>query len=508
MASSNERIHHERLPSASRMYMNNGTSSTNNFQQPSFASDYKEKFKTHAILSRASPQNSIPLTTMQTNGEYSMDQSQKVDDVDLSKKFFMDRQIKKVKSLSGLIKGTVLTHHSPIQTTTTYTDSTIRRNHDDLLLSNDMNHHEDAILTRQHSEQMNETRRPRVSFSDFDKIQYFDDHTSNHRHRYRSARRSNSTTNNNNHNHTPPILLSSHSEIPNPSHRRQESFAQESNIKKQQIITSPYSYSSRLTHLPDLLTQASLPVETSLPERHILQRERPLLSIPEPVAEMPINSSTDVSRESTRSGGIRPSAIQIFNDQHDELTTSDGGLRTSFSNSSISSLSMNRQRSSLRTISLRQQFASPTRLKTSTSQKMLVNPRRSSSLNYNTSRTQSSRNDLDEINETLLLSAFGHRPMTDLNSSKRNYIVHFDSKRSGNGFISPTSSSSTTTLITDANERNHEAKSTTPLQSALKLVRSPYSSTMTNSNDRIRSSHTNNEHVPTDFYSVSNTIYV
>ena len=352
-----------------------------------------------------------------------------------------------------------------------------------------MHHQEHAALTRQDSEQTSETRRPRVSFSDFDKIQYFDDHTPHYRHRHRSAKR---TTNNLNYT---PSVLAPHAETPNFFYYRQPEIPSGSNVEKQPIITSPRAYSSsRLTLLPDVVNHPSLPFEVSLPEsKHVLQREKPLFHIPEPAIEIPVNCSTEVSRESARLGSVYPSVSQVFNEQNGKVEVNDRGLRTSFSNSSLSSLYMNRQRPSLRTISLRQQFASPARLRPSPNQQILMNTRRSTSLNHPTARTQSSNNDGEDINDAVLLSAFGHRPTTGLSSAKelkRNYIVHFDSKRSNNGYTSPSSS----TLLTDTSETSPATR----VQSALKLVRSPYSSTRANTT----------EHVSTDFHSISNTIYV
>ncbi|CAF0724262.1 unnamed protein product [Adineta ricciae] len=479
MASSNERTYVEMLPSASRMHATGGTLSLDHYQPPTITSDYR----TNPGSSRMSLQNITLSTKARPDESYDVLQNQKVDDNNSSKKIFVDRQIKKVKSLSGLIKGTALTRQLPIH-------STIADQHSDsAFLSDAMHHQEHAALTRQDSEQTSETRRPRVSFSDFDKIQYFDDHKPHYRHRGRSAKR---TTNNLNYTSS---VLAPHSETPNSFYYRQPEIPPGSNVEKQPVITSPRAYSSsRLTLLPDIVNHPSLPSEVSLPDaKHILHREKPLFHIPEPAIEIPMSCSTEVSRESARLGSVHPSVSQVFNEQNGKVEANDRGLRTSFSNSSLSSLYMNRQRPSLRTISLRQQFASPTRLRPSPSQQMPMNTRRSTSLNHTTARTQSSNNDGEEVNDAVLLSAFGHRPMTSLSSAKelkRNYIVHFDSKRSMNGYTSPSSS----TLLTDMSETSPATR----VQSALKLVRSPYSSTRTNTT----------EHVSTDFHPISNTIYV
>ena len=100
MASSNERTYVEMFPSPSRMHTTGGTSSLDHYQPPTITSDYR----TNAGSSRISSQNITLSTKARTDESYDVPQYQKVDDSNLSKKVFVDRQIKKVKSLSGLTK--------------------------------------------------------------------------------------------------------------------------------------------------------------------------------------------------------------------------------------------------------------------------------------------------------------------------------------------------------------------------------------------------------------------
>ncbi|CAF1281980.1 unnamed protein product [Adineta steineri] len=510
MASSKEHSYSIMPSPAARLHMNNGNLSADIHQQGIYTSDYRTKYVTNAV----SPMLALPTTTFTTTTSTANDsqhnniQYQKIENIDLSKKVFIDRQIKKAKSLSGLIKGTVLSRHAPLHpspnTDSTTSNGSTNNLHENLPTSTVTNNEEDSTTTHQQHEQTNETRRPRVSFSQFHKIQYFEDNTRQHRHRHRSARKASAVIGNN---HISPVSTQ-HSELSNPSYRplsRQQLFGQETTIKKQQLTASLRGYSSRTTHLPDIIN------ETPIHEKHVLQREKPLLEIPEPAAEIPINSGPDGSRESSRAGTIRPSVMQSYTDHNYKQETNDRGLKTSLSNSSITSLLGNRQRLPLHTLSLRQQFTSPTtRAKTtnvSNNHQTLTSSRRSESLKYSSTNLHSNDDNSNEINDTELLSAFGHRPMTGISSSKhikRNYIIHFDSKNSSNEY------STTNDSTTPARFHN-----------VLKFVRSPYltsilntnhdsnlQTTMNNANGTIRSAHINNDHGSSEFHGISNTIVV
>jgi hypothetical protein len=70
----------------------NGVSLSTDVQQPVYDSKTK-----HMISS--TPPNSVPFSTTINDRQY-----QKIENTDLPKRIFIDRQINKVKSLTGLIK--------------------------------------------------------------------------------------------------------------------------------------------------------------------------------------------------------------------------------------------------------------------------------------------------------------------------------------------------------------------------------------------------------------------
>ncbi|CAF5205339.1 unnamed protein product, partial [Rotaria magnacalcarata] len=160
--------------------------------------------------------------------------------------------------------------------------------------------------SRQYHERTNETRRPRVSFSEFHKIQFYEDtndsseQSPRRRHRHRSSKKIAAFTGNNyvsppsiQH---PQILQNNYSPL-----SRQQLAGQELNIKKQLLFPSPRGHSSRITHLPDILSQ-SAQMETSVHEKYAFQGEKDSSRLLESTFEIPINSSTEISRESTRAG--------------------------------------------------------------------------------------------------------------------------------------------------------------------------------------------------------------
>jgi len=305
---------------------------------------------------------------------------------------------------------------------------------------------------------------------------------------------------------------------------RQQPIGHELNIKKQQLIPSPRIHSSRITQLPDILNH-SLPIETPIHEKYILQREKTLFQFPEPVVEIPLNSSTEISRESTRAGGIRPSAVQdYYYDQNNKCEIGDNGINTFVNSSSMSSSLTNRQRPFPRTISLRQQFTSPIKSKPTNftnNCQPIINPRRSASLKHSITRNQLIDDDHNEIhNNHGLLSTYENRPMTGITSSKhlkRNYIIHFNSKNSYNG---------NTTIDSNETNRNYmksnfHDSSQERFHNLLKVVRPPYATSIQNAhhdstlpsatnhiNGSIRSSHTNSGHGSHEFPIRSNTIFV
>jgi hypothetical protein len=258
----------------------------------------------------------------------------------------------------------------------------------------------------------------------------------------------------------------------------------------------------------------TMPIESSIHERYILQREKTLFQFAEPSMDM-----SEISRESTRGGGIRPSAAQDFYEQNNKYEISgDNGMNKLLNSNSISSSLTSRQRPFLRTISLRQQFNSPIKIKStnfsSNYQTITTNSRRSASLKHSITRNHSIEDDHDEVHNQSLLSTYENRPMTGINSSKhikRNYVIHFNSKNPFNG---------NTTI--DSNETNRKSNfheiSQERFQNLLKIVRPPYITnthtsnhdstlqpTTNHLNESIRSSRANSGH---DYHITSNTIYV
>ncbi len=94
MATFTEQSHLDMPPPTGWLHVN-GVSLSNDVQQQAMQpSDHRAKQITSPI-----PPNSMPFTATNTERQY-----QKLENADLPKKLFMDRQIKKAKSLPGLIK--------------------------------------------------------------------------------------------------------------------------------------------------------------------------------------------------------------------------------------------------------------------------------------------------------------------------------------------------------------------------------------------------------------------
>jgi hypothetical protein len=381
---------------------------------------------------------------------------------------------------------------------------------------------DESFPIHQHQERTNEIRRPRVSFSDFNKVQFFEgssdgSQSTHRRHRQRSLKKS-TTMMANTHVSPPSIQHSQTLFAPYRPLSRQQPIAHELNIKKQRLIPSPRGHSSRMTHLPDILNQ-SLPSETAIHEKYPLQREKTLFQYPEPAMELSVNSSTDISRESTRAGGIRPSVVQDYYDQNDI------SINPLLNSSSFSSSLSNRQRPTLRSISLRQQFISPTKSKpisfSTTNHQPIINPRRSASLKNSIQHNHSMNDDHDDIHNQSLFSMYENRPMTGISSTKqvkRNYIIHFNSKNPFNGNRTIDSNES----IRPYTKSNPHELSQQRFHNVLKIVRPPYITGLQNVhhdstllqptthhlNGSIRSSRANSGHGSQEFHIASNTIYV
>jgi hypothetical protein len=393
-----------------------------------------------------------------------------------------------------------------------------------VVADNDVN----SVPVSQHGERTNETRRNRVYFADFNRVQFFDNNneelqqsTSINKHRRHRKHSSKKST---------PVIANNHVSPPSIQHcqtlytpyrplSRQQQVGNELHIRKQQITASPRIYSSRITHLPDIINQ-TLPVENSIHEKYILQREKSFLRLPEPAVEIPINSSAEMSRESTRAGGIRLSAVQDYYDQNYKFESNDGSTGALFNSGSISSSLTGRQRPPLRAISLRQQFTSPIRLKTTgilNSQQSMTNLRRSASLKHSIPRMHSVDDENEELPNNDSFLTLENRPMTGIHSSKqlkRNYVIHFNSKSPSNGNTTMDSIESNRHFL----KSNYRDTSPERFQNLLKVVRPPYITgpphdstipTTTNTiNGSLRLSRTNSGRGPHEFHVASNTIIV
>lgn len=91
------------------LHVNGVSLSTDIHQQAPHTSDYRTKHTTSPIPQSTPPMisspNSIPFTATVIDGQQLNKQYyQKLENADLPKKLFIDRQIKKVKALPGLIK--------------------------------------------------------------------------------------------------------------------------------------------------------------------------------------------------------------------------------------------------------------------------------------------------------------------------------------------------------------------------------------------------------------------
>ena len=445
--------------------------------------------------------------------------------VDVLEGIFRRSLFKKILIVYLNCRGTALSHHVSLHSAPN--NNSITSNlvpADEPKDTTAMNNHEESYPVQQN----HEIRRPRVSFSEFNKVQFFEEpdepiqQTTHRRHRHRSAKKSAAPPVANNHVSPPSIQHPQTLFTPYRPLSRQQPIGHELNIRKQHLIPSPRVHTSRFTHLPDILNQ-SLPTETSSHEKLLLQREKSFYQFPEPATELPINSSTEISRESTRAGGIRPMAA-VIPDSYDQ---NDSATNSYLNSTSMSSSITNRQRPFLRSISLRQQFTSPLKAKPTNFspiyQTTTTNPRRSASFKHSIIRNHSVDDNQEEIHHQNVLSTLENRPMTGINSSKhlkRNYIIHFNPKNPFNGNATIDSTDTARHFMTKSNF--HEP-SDERFQNVLKIVRPPYitnlhsslhdtslQSTTTNNhmNGSIRSSRTTSGHGSHDYHITSNTIFV
>ncbi len=407
---------------------------------------------------------------------------------------------KKKRFLFIYFRGTALSRHTPLQSST-FTRSATNNIQDDQLPIVTVDNDDDLLPVPQIIEHPTEIRRPRVYFADFNKIQFIEDHTetsqphrtpidyTRRRHRRRSSKKISDV---NGTNPVPPSIQQTQilQNFSRPLSRQpNSSIAHELSIKKQQLLTSPRVHSSRMTHLPDILNQ-SLPIESSSNEhsngKYSLQREKPLIRLQKPAIEIPTALTIDTLSEDIRNRIARSSPAQDSHIQTHESELGEGSnVMLLHSTQSTSSTSINRQRPSLRTISLRQQFIAPIKLKTTNSsstknnnynQQMnnsVLNSHQSASLKQSTSRIPNGNDDRNSTNGSLLTTE--NRVMTgnrSLKQLKRSDVIHFNSKTSLG--VNPTNDSNKSNLYEPKQER---------FQNLLTIVRPPYATGNGNSSN-------------------------
>ncbi len=316
---------------------------------------------------------------------------------------------------------------------------------------------DDALPLPQTIDHQNEIRRPRVYFADYSKVQFIEDNneTSQQRHvpindepRQHRPRLFKKPSITNNVNRTSPSIQRSpaRQNLICPSSRQPcHQIGQELNTKKQQSFISPHIYTSRITNLPDIVNQVPSiePLSNeNLGEKYALHREKPITRLLKPANDIPINLLLDFSSRITRNNIDRSSPIQDSSSESHKSDSGDSENRhLPNDNSPLSAISTNRQRPLLRTISLRQQFISPTKLKLTDSSSMtninyhqpvnksIPNTQQSTSLKISTSRTLDNNDDLHS-NGPLLTTETRSMPGFELGKRlKRSYIIHYNSKK-------------------------------------------------------------------------------
>ena len=280
------------------------------------------------------------------------------------------------------------------------------------------------------------------------------------------------------------------------------------NIRKQPLVASPRNHSSRITHLPDInnqTTNGDVPIR----ERYVLQREKSFLRFPEPAAEQSVNSSADVSRESTRAGGTRPFAMPYVSDLNLRADNEENSAYHLLNNSFNASMPTSRQRATFQPISLRQQFALPSKPKATTQ------TRRSASLRNPSQYSNISEEETtgSPINPHDAVAPMENRPLTGSSSSRRvhrSYISHFNtSKAPSNGHSTvpePPDHSVKSTLYETSRES---------FEHPLKILSSSYLTNMHQApakkstvDGSVRSSRTNSTRRSREFQVTSNTVIV
>jgi len=371
---------------------------------------------------------------------------------------------------------------------------------DDQLPMVSLEHEDDSLSPGHINQQPTEPRRPRVYFADFNKIQIIDDlndssqHQFTHHNQYPHRRHRRRT------HKKPSQILGTNPLSPSiqqtqilqhfprslPVRQTNNQPTQELNIKKQQILVSPRAQSCRTLHLPEILDQ-SLTNDQSTNEnshrKYQLQREKPLIRLPKPVIEIPSGLAMDVPTDIRHSDGS-----STINSTH-EVSESNEKYNDSLIHStpSVSTMSINRQRPSLRTISLRQQFNTSNKLKHSSmnmgsseqATQSTLNTRRSASLKHSILRIPDDT--IDPLSNPAHLLPVENRPSTTtrtLKQLKRADPIHMNSKHP-----------LTTVQPIDLNKVYTHDSAPERFQNLLTIIRAPYVPGGNNSDPSVQANH-------------------
>ena len=296
---------------------------------------------------------------------------------------------------------------------------------DDLASVRNENPDECVLVPAETIDTTQDIRRPKVYFADFNNIQFIEDKKDHQQQRlaaaaaiYRRSRQYRSSKKSFSHNQqvSPPSIQQP---------QTLENFSRSGSM--QQGVMAPRTQPLHIAHLPDILN-TSLTHE-SVNIRPVLYRDRFSHRSKKINGESPANLSLDVTRDvtrlsrvhssSTRDSNLHPAHLSVASDTEHALPM---GRRTSL----VSSSSQARQRSSHRTVSLRQQFLSPFR---SDSNQTSQQSHYLNSTSNNSRRSASYRHPNVHFQQDDGLS--DHRSLARTESAKnikRSHVIHISTK--------------------------------------------------------------------------------
>ncbi|CAF1266375.1 unnamed protein product, partial [Didymodactylos carnosus] len=331
----------------------------------------------------------------------------------ISKKMFIDRQIKKAKSLPGMLKGTALSNTNrttPQQSNSNSAaiDTTAEHQQQERQMNGGtrtpfpeyhliLNQQSQTPGVQQSVQQVRPTeiRRPRVYFADYNKVNFYEDSSNDKQSGKHSKKQQKQSQ------HQAIVTIPTQTNLYRPSSRQIKTQQQ------QQLLCEQYDLTDNITvkkldtianqkeklsprtssHLPEI--NQSINNDVSITEektdesnsnntkkKFVLTREKPLVKLPPPAKKLgdPLkspktlyiehNSSTELSRESNRHS---PDYLQYAHDMcpqqpHHQrfdpssVTAHSFVSNTNTNNPSDLSLSSSSRQRTLRNISLRQQF--------------------------------------------------------------------------------------------------------------------------------------------------------